>query len=98
MTFPGWVQKARSKKAQASARLRYIMYKLAIEHTPTGSIRGLCETCKLGSHTTVSLYISQGAFSQHLAERFEERFGSAIITAAQLVAPLDIPTEAKPSK
>lgn len=90
MKFPTWVTKTRGKKAQASARLRYLIYRLAIEFTDTATVRALCETTGIAKHSTVSLYLSQGAFSQGMAERFEEHFGSDIITAAQLTAPLEI--------
>lgn len=90
MVFPKWVSKARSKKAQATARLRYIIYRLAIEHGDSASIRAMCDATGVCKHSVVSLYVSQGAFSRHMAERFEAHFGSDVVKADQLVSPLDI--------
>ena len=93
MMFPLWVQKARSKKAQATARLKYILYRLAIEQAGTPTIRGLCEGIDFANHATVSLYVKKGAFSHRMAEAFEEHFGSDAVTAAQLTDPLSIPAD-----
>lgn len=98
MVFPAWVNKARSNKAKASARLRYIIIRLAIEHSASASVRAMCDSAGLCRHSVVALYISKGAFSQRLAEKFEQHFGSDIITAAALMDPLSIETPAAAAK
>lgn len=91
MSFPTWVQKKnRNAKMQASARLRYMLYRLAIDYTDKPTIRALCIASGAGKHSTVSLYVAQGAFSQALAERFEKFFGAEHITAAALMDPLSV--------
>lgn len=91
MSFPTWVQKKnRTKGAQASARLRYMLCRLANEFSERATIRSVCELSGAANHSTVSLYISKGSFSEACAARFEEFFGAEHITAAALVAPLEV--------
>lgn len=91
--FPEWVQKVRGKKAQASARLRYILARLAIEYTDSPSVRGLCVSTGLCGPSVVSAYINQGAFSPVLAEKFEKHFGASVINAKALIDPMSIGSE-----
>ena len=67
-----------------------MLCRLAIECTDKPTIRALCEFSGLVNHSTVSIYITRGAFSQVMAEKFEEKFGAEHITAAQLTNPLEI--------
>lgn len=90
MKFPKWVLRIRSKRQQASARLRYMLYRIALEVSDTPTIRSMCVQTGVANHSTVSLYISQGAFSNALAARFEEIFGPDIITADALTDPMSI--------
>lgn len=91
-TFPKWVLKT-PKKQQATQRLTYILYRIALEHTPTPSLRSLCETSKVASNTTVSIYIERGFFSPTLAARFEKAFK---IPASWLTDPMSMPALSAP--
>lgn len=88
MKFPEWVLKA-SKKNQASARLRYLVYRIALEASPKPTVRALCENIDI-DHSTVTTYITRGAFSPNLARLFEKKFGRDIADAMWLTDPLCI--------
>jgi len=93
MKFPKWVLKA-PKKLQASARLRYLCYRLAIEVTPKASVRALCEQTSI-DHSTVATYIRRGEFSNALAAKWEEQFGPHLAQASWFTDPLNIPLTTK---
>ncbi len=93
MKFPEWVLKA-PKRLQASARLRYLVYRLAIEITPKASVRALCEQTAI-DHSTVTLYIKRGQFSPSLAHAWQKQFGRTLVRAEWLIEPLDIPVTDK---
>lgn len=88
MQFPKWVLDA-SKKTQASARLRYLVYRLALEVSPKPTVRALCAHVEI-DHSTVTTYITRGAFSATLAMQFQKKFGRALADAAWLTDPLSI--------
>lgn len=90
MQFPSWVLKTRGAKQQASARLRYMLYSLALEVSPRPSLHGLAEKTRIAEHSTLSLALKKGALSQKIAESFEDHFGSAVVTAEQLTNPMSI--------
>lgn len=91
MSFPTWVQKKnRNSKQQASARLKYMLYRLSIEFAEKPTIRALCDASGAAKHSTVSIYITKGSFSELCAQRFEEFFGAGNITAAALMDPLSV--------
>lgn len=88
MQIPSWVDAKKRRKAdKASARLKYILTLTAAKHTGRQSIRALAERCEM-SHSTISLYIRRGSFSEKAAKRIEEIVGQKEITAAFLMNPL----------
>lgn len=90
MKFPLRVLRT-AKKHQASARLRYLIYRLALEQCPRPSVRALCEEAGI-DHSTVTTYITRGSFSSKLALEFQERFGRELAAAEWLTSPLKITT------
>lgn len=89
-TIPTWVDKGKTRNAQrASARLDYLMGLLAALHTERKSIRGLAE--KVGmDHSTISLYIRNGAFTEAAANRIVTALKDPKLTAAMLMNPMGI--------
>lgn len=93
MKFPQHVLRA-SKKTQASARLKYLVYRMALELSPRPSIRALCEIIGV-EHSTVATYITRGAFSYPLAAKMQEKFGRDLAAAEWLTSPLSIKASTK---
>lgn len=91
MKFPLWVLRT-AKKNQASARLRYLVYRLALDNCPRPSVRAVCELAGI-DHSTVTTYITRGSFSSKLALEFQERFGRDLAAAEWLTSPLNIKTK-----
>ena len=89
-TIPHWVdKKARSNAARCSARLDYLLGLLAAHHTDRKSLRGLAE--KIGmDHSTLSLYVRQGKFTDTAAAKMVEGLADANLTASMLIDPLSI--------
>lgn len=89
-TIPSWVEKGKTRNAQrASARLDYLLGLLAALHTERKSIRGLAE--KVGmDHSTISLYIRQGAFTEAAAFRIVNALKDPKLTISMLMHPLTI--------
>jgi transcriptional regulator with XRE-family HTH domain len=87
MQIPSWVDAKKRRKAdKASARLKYILTLTAAKHTGRQSIRALAERCGM-NHSTISLYIRKGAFSEKAAKRIEEVIGREEIAAEFLMNP-----------
>ncbi len=95
MRFPKWVNQTGSTKEQrAGNRLRYIIGRLALEYSRDGTLKALCG--KLGvSHSTVSLYITLGKFSENMAVAFEKAFGRDLAPREWLLEPLKIKADSK---
>lgn len=91
MQFPQWVAKLPADK-RASGRLGYLIRRLALETCPNPSVRALCMSTDVSDHSTVSLYIARGAFTEELADIFQEKFK---IPASWLTDPLSIPAPSK---
>jgi hypothetical protein len=90
MRFPLWVDgKRMSKAARASARLKYMLSMLAAHVDGRQSMRALGDRVGL-NHSTLSLYIRRGSFSESAARKIEEKIGRETIPFEYLVAPLDI--------
>lgn len=88
--IPTWVdKKARSKAEKASARLDYLLGLIAAIHTDRKSIRGVAEKVGL-DHSTISLYIRQGKFSEKAAARMVAGIKDEHLTVAMLTDPLSI--------
>lgn len=89
MQIPHFVEVGRkTKKAKASARLKFVLANLAAQHTSRSSMRALAD--KIGmDHSTLSTYIRRGYFSEPAAKRIEEVMGAVSdITAAELMDPM----------
>ena len=92
MQFPPWANGPKlSKKQRASLRLRYIISKISLQISGRQSHRALAEHVGL-NHSTISLYVSRGAFSEKAAKTIEERVGRTICRAEWLTDPLNIET------
>lgn len=89
MQIPHFVEAGRkTKKAKASARLKYVLSNLAAQHTSRSSMRALGDLVGL-DHSTLSAYIRRGSFSEPAAKRIEDRLGlDSDITAAELMDPM----------
>lgn len=97
MHIPKRVEKGlRTKAEKAVARLRYVMAILAARHTERNSLRNLAEMLGV-DHSTISIYVRRGEFSQKAAERIvqklAEKTGDKTLTASMLTDPLSIPKE-----
>lgn len=91
MHFPAWVEAGRKTKAQrATARLKFIVTHLALHYTGRNSMRALAEKVNY-DHSTLSLYIRRGSFSEQAAEEIVTKLGCAKdVKASDLVDPLSI--------
>lgn len=90
MTIPHWVDKGkRSKSEKATARLKYLMSTLAARHTSRSSMRGLADMIDM-SHSTLSLYIRRGAFTDSAAKHIVESLKDGELTAEMLMDPMSI--------
>lgn len=91
MDIPHWVDKGkRSNRERAVARLKYLMATLAARHSPRSSMRGFAEMMGM-SHSTLSLYIRRGQFTEITAKRIVDTFKEPGLTAVMLTDPLSIP-------
>jgi hypothetical protein len=91
MRFPAWVEGARTPKAQrATNRLKYILSDLALQHTGRNSMRALAEHVGY-DHSTFSMYIRRGAFTEQAAQVLAALAPSLKVT--YLTDPLSIPTK-----
>ena len=87
MIFPAWTRRSNmNKQAKASARLRYLINRLAVEYSPAGTLKSVADAVDI-NYSTILIYIERGKFSEPLAEKFELVFG---IPAADLLDPLSI--------
>lgn len=96
MNIPTWVDTKNRGSKRASARLRYVMNVLAAKHTGGGSMRALAEKVSL-DHSTISLYIRRGSFSQSAAERVVKMLKTDEVTVDMLINPLDIGKQETPA-
>lgn len=90
MQIPHFVEAGRkTKKAKASARLKYVLANLAAQHTSRSSMRALADKVGL-DHSTISTYIRRGSFSEPAALRIQEAMVAegSDITAADLIDPM----------
>ena len=94
MNFPNWVCRSAaggraSQATIASNRLKYILKKIAIEHNQRGSTEQLARAIGM-HHSTFSIYIRRGHFSNSAAAAIEKMFGREIVKADWLCEPLNI--------
>jgi hypothetical protein len=91
MRFPEWVTAPKSKKAQATNRIRFILMNLALHHSKGGTVAALARELGIG-HYTISKAIHAGRFSVKTAWTFQQALGREVVTVEQLTQPLEIPT------
>ena len=82
----------RTKAARASARLRFMLRFVAVQHTHRASMRALGELVGL-DHSTLSTYIRVGKFSESAAKRICDKVGHDTISVEMLVNPLSLPLD-----
>lgn len=93
MKFPTWTRRTGlTRQERAAKRLRYIVYRLAIEVCETPTIRALAERGGI-DHATISCALRAGRFSEELAARFEAAFGRKLVRKDELIDPLAIESE-----
>lgn len=97
MQFPPWVLKTRGVRHQKTARLRFMLYSLALQVSPRPSLHAIRAKTGLADNSTLSLYIGKGAMSPPMAESFEKFFGSAVVKAEWLVDPMTVPACESPA-
>jgi hypothetical protein len=92
MQFPLWADNPKlSKKRRATLRLKYIISHLSLMVSARQSHRALGEACGL-DHSTISMYVRRGGFSQNAASMIETTMGREHVRAEWLVDPLSIKT------
>lgn len=79
----------RRQEERATALLKYLIRKLALQHTERGSMRALSEKVSL-DHSTVAIYVRQGRFSQSAAERIVNSLGDPELKVSYLTEPLSL--------
>lgn len=87
--FPQWVDAHEKDEQRASARLRYLISKAAVEATGRQSVRGLCVTISM-DHSSISSAIRRGYFTEQMAKAVEAAVGRKVIRHEYLTAPLKI--------
>lgn len=91
--FPQWVDAHKKDEQRASARLRYLINRAAVEATGRQSVRGLCEKIAM-DHSSISFAIRRGYFTEQMAQAIEAAVGRAVVKAEYLIAPLKIKASA----
>jgi hypothetical protein len=93
MTFPKWVETHKDDNARASARLRYIVSRLAVEFSEDMSVRAISDAIGY-DHSTLWCGVRRGRFSADMAFAIqgvlEKRKCTLRITAEHLMSPLSI--------
>lgn len=87
MEFPDWVLHAPDED-KASARLRYLINKAAVECAGSGSLANFASAAGV-DRTLLYRYITAGAFTESAAQRIE-RVAGHVVTAVMLVDPMSI--------
>lgn len=90
LRFPPWVDNQGSDEKRATARLRYLVARAAIEATGSQSVRALAKKIEM-DHSSISTAIRRGYFSDDMAAAIEAAVGrSSIIKIEHLTEPLKI--------
>jgi hypothetical protein len=90
LRFPPWVDNQGSDEKRATARLRYLVARAAIEATGSQSVRALAKKIEM-DHSSISTAIRRGYFSEDMAAAIEAAVGrSSIIKIEHLTEPLKI--------
>lgn len=87
MIFPSWTNRRAMKKSEkASARLRYLINRIAAELGPINSLKSVGDEIGV-NYSTILSYIDRGSFSRATADKLEERFD---VPAEWLLDPMSI--------
>lgn len=93
MKFPNWTRRTGLSRLERSAkRLRYLVYRLAIEVLETPTIRGLGDKAGI-DHSSISCALRTGRFTPEMAEKFEKAFGRKLVRKEDLINPLAVESE-----
>ena len=87
--FPPWVDAQPNDDERASARLRYLVNRAALEATGKQSVRALAEKIEM-DHSSISNAIRRGYMSEGMAMAIEQSVGRAVLKANYLINPLKI--------
>ena len=89
MQIPAFIDRNKTKSERASARLRYVLISLSVQHTGRHSMRALAELVGL-DHSTLSTYIRKGGFSESAATRIVTAIPTCDISVDELMRPLTV--------
>lgn len=93
MKFPQWTRRTGLTRQERSAkRLRYLIYRLAIEVCETPTIRDLGAKAGI-DHSSISYALRTGRCTEDMAEKFEKAFGRKLVRKQDLVNPLAVESE-----
>lgn len=96
MFFPKWVEAPKNKDQKASNRLRFLILTLALHHGSRPTLRSFGTDLGI-NHTLLWKYIDAGSFSRPLAALIIKTTGTKLITADDLVYPLEITADKIPA-
>ena len=92
MQFPYWIDNARKREAKAQLRLKYMLNRAALERYGRTSMHDLAAEAGC-NHSSIFNAINRGYFTPQMAESIERVFGSDLLPAAYLMAPLEVGKE-----
>jgi len=87
--FPAWVDTHKKDEHRATARLRYLISRAAIEATGKQSVRALAAKIEM-DHSSLSFAIRRGYLTVPMAIAIEQAVGRAVVRAEYLTDPLKI--------
>lgn len=93
MKFPTWTRRTGLTRQERSAkRLRYLIYRLAIEVCETPTIRALGDKAGI-DHSSISCALRTGRLTAEMADKFEKAFGRKLVNKAAFLDPLNVESE-----
>ena len=92
MQFPYWIDNARKREAKAQLRLKYMLNRAALERYGRTSMHDLAAEAGC-NHSSIFNAINRGYFTPQMAESIERVFGTDLLPAAYLTAPLEVGKE-----
>ena len=92
-TFPEWVEKPKTQSDQelASKRLQFLLYKVALQTVPGGSLTEFARLADV-ERSSLHTFIRQGAVSAKTAVKIEQFAGRDVLPYEALMNPLEIKT------
>ena len=91
--FPPWVDTQPNDDERASARLRYLVNRAALEAPGKQSVRALAEKIEM-DHSSISNAIRRGYMSEGMAQAIVQSVGLSMLKADYLINPLKIKAQA----